>query len=99
MAASPRTPLICFFLAASTATLVGCGDTHVQHPRLLDATHARIGKIDGLEPAQWIIEGEGSMTTVRTISCVSIRTRSETPRLVIGEPVCIVEEESSERID
>ncbi len=81
-----RIPLL---LGAISLALAACtSDPNTARPRLLTDEEARIGDLDWLD-ADTALDGPGELIDVELTSC-RVAPRTSTPRLVIGEPACLI---------
>lgn len=93
---------IFLLLAATTVALVGCtSGAPTDRPRLLADEQARIGELNWLDARSVSLDRPAEMMTVelRLTSCSQTSDASATPRLVVGEPICIPRSLEKRRID
>ena len=93
-----RTPLL---LAATILALSACAnDAAHDRPRLLAIEEARIGDLNRVDERSVSLDQPAELMRVELTSCWHAPEASSTPRLVIGEPVCVVGARSiARRID
>jgi len=78
-------------LAVFALAVVGCtNDAPTARPRLLAEDEARIGDLNGLDTQHVSLNQQGGFVNLEFTSCrQAADAHASTPRLVIGEPVCV----------
>lgn len=82
---------ISLLLAVIFLALSGCAnDPRADRPRLLTDEEARLGDLNWLDADTASLAAPGGMIKIELTSCGQVPQASKTPRLVIGEPACLL---------
>lgn len=91
---------IALLLAALPLALAGCmNGATTERPRLLADDQARIGNLEWLEMHGAALDQPLRMVNVTLTSCEQAPQADSRPRLVIGEPVCVLGSNRAPRVD